>query len=74
MSKDTISARRRLRRGRQTSTNDRQGRHLELVTDSWIAELAELVVLKPRVGQCAPDSVPRPGFDPSSPTRETDDA
>jgi hypothetical protein len=47
MSDDPFSARRRLSRRQRTSADDRRDRHLELVTDRWIAELADLVVLEP---------------------------
>jgi hypothetical protein len=73
MSDDAFSARRRLSRGRRVSADDRHGRHLELVTDRWIAELAELVVLQPRASDVAggvratPDRGPRPGSAPSGP-------
>ena len=32
-------------RGRRVAARDRHGRHLELVTEAWIAELADLAVL-----------------------------
>jgi hypothetical protein len=51
MSDNASSARRRLSSGRRVSAEDRHGRHLELVTDRWIAELAELVVLTPRASR-----------------------
>lgn len=56
MSDDPFSARRRLRR-RRVSADVRRGRHLELVTDRWSAELAELVVLQPRARR-EPDGPP----------------
>jgi hypothetical protein len=75
MSDDAFSARRRLSRGRRVSADDRHGRHLELVTDRWIAELAELVVLQPRASHTVdgvrprlvrtPDRDARPGSAPS---------
>jgi hypothetical protein len=70
MSDDAFSARRRLSRGRRVSAEDRRGRHLELVADAWIAELAELVVLQPGSGHAAggvrtPDRGPRSRVDTS---------
>jgi len=44
MSDDPFSARRRSRRRRRAAANAPRGRRLELVTDSWIGEVAELVV------------------------------
>jgi hypothetical protein len=77
MSDDAFSARRRLSRGRRVSAGDRLGRHLELVTDRWMAELAELVVLPERANRLAdgrraavlrtPDRRPAPGPGPVSP-------
>ena len=41
-------------RGPRTSADDRHRRHLlELVTDTWIAELAEVVVMPRRTGNDA---------------------
>jgi hypothetical protein len=58
-------------RARRVSADDRHDRHLELVTDGWVAELADLVVLRPLAGRLADprramivraaDRVPRPG-------------
>lgn len=48
MSNNPFSARRGLSRGTESCADDRRGRHLELVTERWIAELAEPVVLRPR--------------------------
>lgn len=64
-------------RGRPRSRDGRQGRHLELVTDTWVGELADLVVLRPVAGgqtdsprsmiRRAEDRYPRPGSTPPSP-------
>lgn len=77
MSDDTFTARRRLSRGRRVSTGDRRGRHLELVIDGWMAELAEVVVLQPRARReadgvrvtlvCSPDRDPRSVSAPAGP-------
>jgi hypothetical protein len=40
-------------RGRGVGAANRHGRHLQLVTESWIAELADLAVLPPRSGRGA---------------------
>lgn len=76
MADDPFSARRRLRGRRHVSPVARPGRHLELVTDRWIADLAELVVLRPRARRepdgrprlpaSEPDRDPQAGFGPSS--------
>jgi hypothetical protein len=50
MSDDGFPARRPLSGGRRASAGDRRRRHLELVTEGWIAEL---VVLQPRSSQAA---------------------
>lgn len=70
MSDDAFSSRRRLSRGRRVAAEDRHGRHLELVADRWIAELAELVVLEPSSGHAGggvrtPDRGPRSRVDMS---------
>ena len=67
---DDACARQRLSRGRRVSAEDRHGRHLELVTERWIADLAELVVLQPRSSRAAsgvrtPDRGPRSRVHPS---------
>ena len=58
-------------RGRRVAARDRHGRHLELVTEGWIAELADLAVLRQRARRRADgpsasvvrivDRGPRPG-------------
>ena len=58
-------------RGRRVAARDRHGRHLELVTEGWIAELADLAVLRQRASRRADgpsasvvrivDRDPRPG-------------
>jgi len=58
-------------RGRRVVARDRHGRHLELVTEGWIAELADLAVLRQRASRRAEgpaasvvrivDRDPRPG-------------
>ncbi len=58
-------------RGRRVLARDRHGRHLELVTEGWIAELADLAVLRQRASRRADgpsasvvrivDRDPRPG-------------
>jgi hypothetical protein len=62
---------------RLVSADGRHGRQLELVTDGWVAELADLVMLRalPGGGTDSPrativraiDRDPRPGSDPLSP-------
>jgi hypothetical protein len=51
MPNDTPNPPRPRRRARRASTNDRNGRRLELVTDSWIAELADMAVVVPIDGR-----------------------
>ena len=61
----------RRRRGRRVAAHARHRRHLELVTDGWIAELADLAVLRQRASRRADgpsasvvrivDRDPRPG-------------
>jgi len=75
MSNDTPKPRRR--RGRPVSSDGRRHRHLKLVTDTWAAELADLVVLRPLASRRtdppramilrAADRDPRQGSAPSSP-------
>ena len=58
-------------RGRRVVARDRHGRQLELVTEGWIAELADLAVLRQRASRRADgpaasvvrivDRDPRPG-------------
>jgi hypothetical protein len=77
MSDEAFIDRRRLGRGRRVAADDRHGRHLELVTDRWIAELAEVVVLPQRANRLADgpraavlrtrDRGPAPGSGPLSP-------
>jgi hypothetical protein len=73
MADDPFSAQLRLRRRQRISPDAHRGRHLELVSDRWIAELAELVVLGPCVSdepdprRASPRPDPRTGFRPSSP-------
>ena len=43
----------RRERGRRVVARDRDGRHLELVTEGWIAELADLGVLRQRASRRA---------------------
>jgi hypothetical protein len=60
MSDDPLTSRRRSRRGRRVPSAGRSGRHLELVTASEDAELAELLVLRPRAtleAESAPTSL-----------------
>jgi hypothetical protein len=59
---------------RRVSADSRHGRHLELVTDRWITELADLAVLRPAGRPAdgpravtARDRDPRPGSAPSRP-------
>jgi hypothetical protein len=52
----------RRERGRRVAARDRHERHLELVTEGWIAELADLAVLRQRASRRAdgpPASVAR---------------
>lgn len=58
MSDDPFSTRCRSRR--RTAANAPHGRRLELVTDSWIDELAELVALQPRASREVDDVPPTP--------------
>lgn len=75
MPNDTPKPRRPRRR--PVSADARRQRHLKLVTDTWAAELADLVVLRP-LASCrtdppramilrAADRDPRQGSAPSSP-------
>ena len=59
MSNDASGLPPRRGRGRRVEARDRHDRHLELVTDGWIAELADLVVL--------PQRASRRGEGPSAP-------
>jgi hypothetical protein len=43
-------------RGQRVGAHDRQGTHLQLVTENWIAELADLVVLPQRASRRADGS------------------
>jgi hypothetical protein len=52
MSNDPFRLRRRRRR-RRIPTAQHRRRHLELVTDGWIAELADLAVLPSRAHRAA---------------------
>lgn len=56
MSDDEFTARRRLDCRRGITAKDRRQRHLELVTDGWIAELARLVMLSDRAAHRADDA------------------
>jgi len=40
-------------RGRRVADRDRHGRHLKLVTEGWIAELADLAVRRQRASRRA---------------------
>jgi hypothetical protein len=71
MPNDTPNPPRPRRRARRASTNDRNGRRLELVTDSWIAELADMAVVVPIDGRAPAGDRPAderhdPGLRPRS--------
>jgi hypothetical protein len=48
MPDQTANSRRPRRRGRRVPLTDRGARHLELVTDQWLAELGDRLVVLPR--------------------------
>jgi len=56
MSKNASGLPPRRRRGQRVGPHDRHGRRLELVTDSWIAELADLAVPPRRASRRADGS------------------
>ena len=48
MPDQTVSSRGPRRRGRRVAVTDRGARHLELVTDQWLAELGDRRAVLPR--------------------------